>query len=148
MATSQTRQLQILVMIGSLDLGGTEQHLCQILPILQDNGIKIIVATINHRGELAPELERLGVPVLSPGLPKWIKRNRALKIPATFLWLVTLIVKQRPDIVHTFLPAAYILGGLCSTFLRVPGRIMSQRRLNRYQQQHLYSCICGILAAR
>ena len=136
MATSQTRQLQVLVMIGSLDVGGTEQHLCQILPMLQDTRIKITVATINHRGDLAPELERLGVPVLDPGLPGWIKRNRALKIPATLLWLVTLIAKQRPDIVHTFLPAAYILGGLCSTFLRVPGRIMSRRSLNHYQQQH------------
>ena len=136
MASSESTSLRILILVGSLDIGGTERHLCQVLPFLHVNTLEITVACFHHRGLLAPEMEALGVKVLSPEFPAWVKTARMLNILITFCWIAATIAKQRPNIVHTFLPTAYLLGGLCATILGVPGRVMSRRSLNLYQRRH------------
>ena len=42
----------------------------------------------------------------------------------------------RPDVVHFFLPAAYLVGGIASLGAPVRRRVMSRRSLNDYQRDH------------
>ena len=44
--------------------------------------------------------------------------------------------RQRPDIVHFFLPEAYLLGGLAAKLARIPYRVMSRRSQNLYQARY------------
>jgi glycosyltransferase involved in cell wall biosynthesis len=124
--------LRILIVIGQLDVGGTERHLLQVLPRLNRTPLEFRVATLRRGGALAEPLRRAGVPVSEPppGLPRWTQ-----VLPAAFQ-LLGLMLLWRPRIVHFFLPEAYLLGGLLS--LMAPGatRVMSRRSLNRYQERH------------
>ena len=57
---------RIFVVIGSLDVGGTERHLCSVLPRLKDKKFDITVLGLQRRGDLAPEMEAAGIPVITP----------------------------------------------------------------------------------
>ena len=133
---TSTSPTQIMVIIGSLDIGGTERHLCQILPRLHGNEFEFTVTTISRRGALASCLERGGIEIMSPNFVNWITKFRLLNLVSTFVWLAMLIARSRPHVIHTFLPAAYLMGGICAILLKVPVRIMSRRSLNVYQQKH------------
>ncbi len=53
---------------------------------------------------------------------------------AAALWWV--YWRRRPQVVHFFLPAAYIVGGVVSLFGPRMRRVMSRRSLNLYQANH------------
>ena len=106
----KSEPLEILILIGSLDIGGTERHLCQVLPLLNNHKLHFTVVTFHHRGLLASTIEERGVEVINPCFPTWIQNSRVFHMFATVWWLSKLLKKRRPDIIHMFLPAAYILG--------------------------------------
>ena len=127
---------KLFVIIGSLDLGGTENHLRRILPKLQGRGLEISVVAFRTRGILADEMEHQSVPVLSPPPLKWMTHQKLIRRTFIFFWLGATLARERPNIIHFFLPEAYLVGGLWSFLLRIPFRIMSRRSLNFYQQKH------------
>jgi len=134
MARGNTSKL--FVIIGSLDLGGTENHLRRILPKLHDQGLEISVVAFRTRGVLADEMEHQSVPVLSPPSLKWMAHQKLIRGTFIFFWLGATLARERPNIIHFFLPEAYLLGGIWSFLLRIPFRIMSRRSLNFYQKNH------------
>jgi Glycosyltransferase Family 4 len=105
----------ILVVIGDLDLGGTENHLLRVLPALARDGLTPVVYTLTHRASLAPRLRAAGVEVILPPAPRLRslppRLADALNLPLAAGKLWGLIRRRRPDVVHLFLPAAYLLGG-------------------------------------
>lgn len=50
----------------------------------------------------------------------------------TFFTLWVHIRRVKPDVIHFFLPYAYLVGGICSLFTSVSMRIMSRRSLSTY----------------
>ena len=132
--------LDVLVIIGSLDVGGTEKQLLNVIPRLREKGLQIAIATFMQPGKLAPLLEKEGVSVFSPNIPRWAEIIAPIMLILKILWLGKLISSIRPAVVHTFLPQAYLLGGLWAVLLRIPVRIMSRRSLNHYQQKHPLLC--------
>lgn len=140
-ATTDGPPIRVMIVVGSLDLGGAEGHLLRVLPALRRWGVEPKVYTLTHRGLLAPKMEAAGVEVVEPPLARYLRRLPKLLRPAVslpivagFLWWVMVI--RRPAIVHFFLPAAYIIGGICSLLAGRPVRIMSRRSLNDYQRRH------------
>jgi glycosyltransferase involved in cell wall biosynthesis len=133
----------VLCVIGSLNVGGAERHLAQVLPRLDRRRWNPIVYCLSERGILAEELETSGIPVFTSPLSHLAgSRFRSLRlasIAASTLKLSQLMHRFAPTIAHFFLPAAYILGGPASLLTRVPIRIMSRRSLNNYQQGHPFS---------
>jgi glycosyltransferase involved in cell wall biosynthesis len=133
--------LTILVVTGDLDVGGTEHHLLRVLPALAREGLSPFVYTLTDRVSLAPRFRAAGVEVITPAgegapaaLPRW-SRDPALLLPAALkLW--RLIRTRRPDIVHLFLPAAYLVGGTTALLAGHKAVVMSRRNLNRYQRKH------------
>jgi glycosyltransferase involved in cell wall biosynthesis len=128
----------IVCVIGSLNVGGAERHVAQILPRLDRNKWKPFVYCLTERGALADELEAQGVPVLVSSVeppPRGASRMRRVqRIARAMLGLNAEMRKLSPAIAHFFLPAAYILGAPAAILAGVPVRIMSRRSLNDYQK--------------
>jgi glycosyltransferase involved in cell wall biosynthesis len=133
--------IRILVVIGALDLGGAESHLAQVLPRLAREGFDIAVHTLTGRGALAPVLEAAGVRVIAPkGSEKGSKSGgfagRAARALRAGWSLAKFMRDWRPDIVHFFLPEAYLVGAPLAVAVSHAKRAMSRRSLNDYQAKH------------
>lgn len=132
----------ILFVLGDLDIGGAERHLAQIAPALKRDGFRPAIYVLTHKGRLAHTLEAAGVDVVAPPLSAWTRRlparlRRLLLLPLTgfALWRIM----RRRQIVHFFLPAAYLIGGLVSLAAPAQIRVMSRRSLNDYQRRHPFA---------
>ncbi len=141
----------IIIVVNSLDVGGTERHLISVLPKLVSNGWPVRVITTFKKGVLAPEFEKRGIPVccvLDGKYLTWIQ-----KLPQLFSHLIRMIlgvfalksyVKKRIQdhentILHFYLPEAYIVGMLAAGLAQFKGfKIMSRRSLNCYQQKSVF----------
>ena len=130
----------IIFVIGSLNLGGAEHHLVQLLPRLDRSRWRPVVYCLTERGVLADRLAADGVPVLCstvpPPSPRASRACRLLRIVSTTMSMMRLMRELKPAIAHFFLPAAYILGAPAALLARVPVRVMSRRSLNEYQKGH------------
>ena len=141
----------ITIVVGSLDIGGTERHLISVLPKLISNGWSVRVITTFKRGILTPEFEKRGVPVFCvldekhlvwiqklPQLPSRLSRI-ILGIFALRSHLKQQIQDHKNTILHFYLPEAYIVGMLAAGLARFRGfKIMSRRSLNCYQQKSAF----------
>lgn len=136
----EQRVIRLAVVIGSLDVGGAERHLCQVLPRLDPAVIRAGVVTLTGRGALADAMEAAGIQVTSMADgAKWAAASRPRRAVLLFMAAMRLVAwlrRERPAMVHFFLPAAYLVGGLAAFLARVPVRIMSRRSLNHYQSKH------------
>ncbi|QOZ70625.1 glycosyltransferase [Bradyrhizobium arachidis] len=133
----------IIYVIGSLDVGGAERHLTQIIPKLDRARWKPVVCCMTERGKLAEGLEAAGFEVIARPVVRrsgGASRVRSLaRLAETAFWLCRIMRRFRPAIAHFFLPGAYILGAPASMLARVPVRIMSRRSLNNYQRNMRFS---------
>lgn len=128
---------RLTIVIETLDRGGAEWHLLQVLPRLLEHNFKIEIFCLHHRGELAAEMERRGIVVHGSDLSQSSLLLRVGYLLVRSVALFAHLVRKRPDIVHFFLPAAYILGAPASVIARCRIRLMSRRSQNRYQN-HLF----------
>jgi glycosyltransferase involved in cell wall biosynthesis len=132
---------RILVVIGNLNIGGAERHLVQVLPYLMQHNFIITVFTLGRKGKLASVLEGRSVRVVQPLFATELSyfpsilRKPLLSLSA-FLSFGYLLLRWRPSIVHFFLPAAYLLGSICSLLLGNRILVMSRRSLNHYQLKY------------
>ena len=135
----RSQPIRLLVVVGSLNRGGCERHLLQVLPAFDGRRIRTEVFVITEPGVLAESMETSGVRVRTPWIPirpgRWLlTRVLRLGLVSLQLWLHLLI--HRPDIVHFFLPASYLVGAPMAILAGVRCRLMSRRSLNRYQAAH------------
>lgn len=135
--------MKLLYVIGSMELGGAEQHLLRVSTALRVLGFQPEVFAMTPGGPLTQAFIDGGVPVRGVSLPKWLARmlrNERAVAWAGLLYaafaLFWLYWRRRPQIVHFFLPGAYIIGGAVSLFGPRMRRIMSRRSLNLYQAKH------------
>jgi glycosyltransferase involved in cell wall biosynthesis len=134
----------LLYVIGDLDVGGAESHLARLLPRIDRRRFRILVYTLTHKGELAPRLIDAGIEVIGPPWGERLRNSarpplRRFLLPGfSALGLLFLLWRRRPHVIHFFLPAAYIVGGLCSFLAPPAARVMSRRSLDHYQRGHPY----------
>lgn len=123
---------KLLAIANGLDVGGTERHLLQILPALQQRGFDVRLLLLRRGGALEAEMAAHGIPIHGGPFRRFPMR------PLLGFWHAVRLIRQwQPDIVHCFLPEAYLMGGLAASLLGVPVRVMSRRSLNDYQRKHL-----------
>lgn len=136
---------KIIYIIGSLEVGGTERHLTALLPELAARGFNVSVFTFVRKGELAKQLEAVGIMVetLVPNnVSEWANHwPKFLARPWLALWVVWALYKKfrqiDAEILHFFLPQAYLLGMLAARFARYSGHlVMSRRSQNHYQKKY------------
>lgn len=135
--------MKILYVIGSMEVGGAEQHLLRIAGALAARGWKPTVFTLKTGGPLTAAFQAAGVPVRGVTVPSGLAR--LLRHPRLIAWtgllaalplLIWTYWRIRPQVTHFFLPAAYIIGGVISLIAPPTVRIMSRRSLNHYQAKH------------
>lgn len=134
MTPSPARPTRLTIVIGSLERGGTERHLLQVLPGLVRRNFSIEVFCLSHKGSLARELAEHGVVVIGRDHRSSQRAIRMLQLLLSTLYLGLRLLVRRPDLVHFFLPAAYILGTPIAFFTGCRTRVMSRRSQNNYQR--------------
>lgn len=100
--------MRVLYIITGLATGGAETMLLKLLERLDRERYKPVVISLTTTGEIGPRIEALDIPVhalgLTPGLPS----------PSGFLRLIQQVRRFTPDVVHTWLYHADLLGGLAA----------------------------------
>jgi len=109
---------KILHLITSLEGGGTENFLYQILSA-SPSGFEHQVVFLKKDGVIGERIRRLGLPVIASGGP---------------MSLTTLFEEFRPDILHTCLYSAHILGRCFGKMAHIPAIITSQRAIDIWQK--------------
>ena len=129
----------VLVVIDSLQRGGTELHIAAIFPELHERGISVRFIVLSGTGELLEGLKGSGPDISVP--PPWLA-NLIQKLPAVFgitlkwCFLCTGLVISAPDILTLYLPRASILGIIAHKVCRSKSRLLVNRRsLNHYQKK-------------
>lgn len=122
---------KIFIVIGSLDIGGTEKQL--LLKLLSlNNKLNFTLIVFSKKGELYNDFKKNGINVLD------ISNNNKfipLKIIKILFSLTLVFKKERPSIVNLYLPHSYLVVGLLSFFFSNIKFLMTRRSLNYYQKK-------------
>lgn len=99
---------RIAFIITGLSTGGAEMMLFKVLERLDRQRFAPHVISLTTRGELASRIAALGIPVEAVGL------KPSLSGLSGFFRLVRLLKRLNPDVVHTWMYHADLLGGLAA----------------------------------
>lgn len=132
---SVRKRRRVAVFVPHLAIGGTEQHLLDIIPRIDRLRFAVTVMTTRGPGPLDAEMERRGIPVFHATSSSL----RPLSLVGSFFGIARFLRAERPDIVHFFLPEAYLIGGMCAVLLGWRRRVMSRRSLNLYHRRRRFS---------
>ena len=127
---------KILIIIGSLELGGTEKQLFNTIKYLKDT-FNFEICLISNKGLLAESFEKLGIKVRT----NFHKRKNTLFNFFSYYFLLPFHILRtvrnfEPSIIHYYLPQAYILAGFLPYIFPKKKFIMSRRSLNFYQRKY------------
>ncbi|MCX7343730.1 MAG: glycosyltransferase [Proteobacteria bacterium] len=129
---------EIHFIINSLEVGGAERHLSQVLPALKSMGFSIKVIVLSNKAALKPIFDKAGIPVaLGPNfdcLPNIIRKPIYL-LTSVFRLMFNFL--RNPEVIHhPFLPEAYMLTALAARLTFFKGiLVMSRRTVDDYQQR-------------
>jgi glycosyltransferase involved in cell wall biosynthesis len=129
----------VLALIGSLNVGGCEQHLATVYPRLKARGYDVGILTFVRGGPLEERVRAAGVDVMCISRRESQPLTRAehwTGYAATLFDFVQVFRRQNARLVHFYLPGAYIIGGLTALAARQSNVVMSRRSLNDYQLGH------------
>ena len=124
--SERTQTVRILFVIDSLRIGGAETSLLSMVPSLRNLGAELHVAYLRDRTALAPGFVRAGATLH----PIALGHNRVRQLTA----LRRVIRTVRPDLVHTTLYEADILGRLAARSTRT--RVVSSLVGQTYSEVH------------
>lgn len=111
-----------LHIITSLSVGGAETMLLRLIKHKPDLVKSTIVISLTDNGEIGRILESMGVSVISLGMHNWSSIFKAL------FKLKKIIQNEKPDIIHTWMYHANILGGIAAFLAKNKNIIWSIRR--------------------
>lgn len=123
-------RIPVSIVVPSLDCGGTEHHLLQVLPLLDASTFDVCLHPLHYGGQLTEDFLRLGVHVVGT--------SSSGGRMSTLLNLASTIRSARP-LVHSFLPEAYIFGASLGIMSGAGSLVMSRRSRNHYQLRHLFA---------
>lgn len=122
---------KIIIVIGSLELGGTEKQILHKLKYLKNNfNFKLVI--FQKRGFLYKDFKKLGIEIIDLTDHSY---GKILKYSLIFFKMLFTIKKIQPDIVNFYLPHSYLIGGFTSFFFKNISFIMSRRSMNFYQRK-------------
>jgi glycosyltransferase involved in cell wall biosynthesis len=130
--------------IGSLGVGGTERHLAMVYAHLPVERFELAVFVLQRGGALEASVRASGVAVLGRVTNA---RGFVRAIGAT-VTLARTLHDWRPDIVHFFLPEAYLVGAPITLLCSGARRLMSRRSLRDYQRKYLGAALAERLLHR
>lgn len=133
---------RIVFIITGLSTGGAEMMLLKVLERLDRQRFAPHVISLTTLGELATRIAALDIPVeavgLKPGLPS----------PSGFFRLVQMLKRMNPDVVHTWMYHADLLGGLAGRLAGVSaiGWCIRNSNLDRDKTKFSTRAVVGLCA--
>jgi len=121
---------KVVIIINNFAVGGVERFFLNILPRLDREKVALYLVTVWGSGPLEEDYSHLNIPIYFAGTKIRFKKNLLLKLcltiiaPITFVKLLIILHKIKPDIVVTCLCQADILGILAAWLSRVKKRII------------------------
>lgn len=144
-AKSAGREIRVVHLITSLDIGGAETTLCRLATAMDRDRFDSRVISLLPPGPLAPGLARAGIPVSSLGV------SRAWQGIPGLLALAARLRRLRPHILQTWLYHADLLGLLAGTLARCGVTAWNLRCADdaaSTRSRRLTRWVCGRLAHR
>jgi glycosyltransferase involved in cell wall biosynthesis len=120
----------VTIVTSRLDIGGAERHLARVLPALKQRGTDITLYAMERGGPLEAELQAQGVRLDGPPRAAFLHWPRATVALARFL------KRERPTIIHFFLPRPYLYGSIAAELAGHRRRLMSRRSLTVYREKY------------
>lgn len=125
--------MRVVLVIGQLEVGGTEGQLLLLARGLRDRGVQVYVVPLFRLGRYAEELRKSGVTIWQPGFPTAAEsRFRPWKVAAAAARLTMWLRRVRPDVVHAFLYHAMVVSVPCARAARVPIIVGGRRCLSSF----------------
>lgn len=135
---SRTRShLRVLLMIGTLDRGGSEGQVVALARGLRARGHEVTVLCLGRAGPLAQDLRLANVDIVEgyfQGLRPW--PPNPLSIVRAFRTVRTTLHERQPDVVHTVLYWSNLVGVVFGRLARIPVVVSSQRSLQHAVRSH------------
>lgn len=100
--------MNLVLVITNLSTGGAEAVLLDLLRHIDRRKYKPSVVSLIGLGEVGPRIQALGIPVHVLGM------SRGVPNPMMLLRLTMLLRRLQPDVVHTWMYHADLLGGLAA----------------------------------
>jgi glycosyltransferase involved in cell wall biosynthesis len=104
--------MKVLYLIETLGVGGAEQSLLQILPRFRD--VAPMMCHVYEGRDLRPAFEAAKVPVVSLDVPPKYRFPTAIRL------VDDLVCRERPDLIHTTLFRAEVVGRIVGRRRRIP----------------------------
>ncbi len=127
----QSKRRRLLLVITTLDVGGAEKCCVTLATGLDRERWHVEVCSVIRAGSMAGPLRDAGIPVHS------LDASRLWHAPTATLRLARIIRRVRPDVVHTFLFHANMLGRLAAQLAGRPRVVASIRVAERRFRHHL-----------
>lgn len=130
-------RVRVLLIIGSLAIGGAEKQLVEIALGLDRTRFEPAVCSLSGPGPLSDPLSAAGIPVFSVGIEAIadVGPLRAWAALPKRLWQFLRVVSRfRPHVIQGMLFHAYVLGALAGWLTRCPVVIGSRRSLSIFKQ--------------
>ena len=122
---------KIFILIGSLDLGGTEKQLfLKLLSLKKKFNFTLLV--FSKKGYLYQDFKKKGISIHDISVKY---KFAPLKIFTVLYKLIILLKKETPSIVNLYLPHSYLIGGWLSFLFPNIKFLMTRRSLNYYQKK-------------
>jgi glycosyltransferase involved in cell wall biosynthesis len=128
---TKKEKIKIVFIIGSLNIGGTEKHLLNLINNFDKKEFSIHLHLLNEKGTMFSKMNK-DVKVYYPKKTISTKFFHLINFFRTFIR----IKLAKPDIIHCFLPQSYVFGGVIGLLLNHKNVIMSRRSLNNYQRKY------------
>ncbi len=131
------RPVHVVFVIGALGAGGTETQLVLLARKLSKRNFRITVWALFNEGLLREVLEKYKIDTSYPKIP--IKGRFHIKHLVTtgflqiLLQLFYFLKREKPDIVHTFLPENNVIGEFVAELAGISFRISSRRNWNHHR---------------
>lgn len=100
--------MKIAFVITGLAIGGAEAMLLKLLQRLDQSRYQATVISLTTLGEIGPRIQSLGIPVHALGM------SRGAGNPLMLFRLAKLLRQLQPNVVHTWMYHADLLGGLAA----------------------------------
>lgn len=129
------RPIRVAFVIGSLNLGGTETQLVELMRHIDRKLFEPVLFCLNEGGALEPDVKAMGVPyhiIGYGGIGGGFRKN--VQALGTLFKFYILLWRYRPVIVHAFLYWANIIGAVLGRLALVPIIITSRRSMGIYKE--------------
>jgi glycosyltransferase involved in cell wall biosynthesis len=137
------RPCRLLCLITSLEVGGAQMMLYNLLSGMDRKRFTIQVITLIGNGAMGEKIQSLGIPVRSLGM------RRGIPSPVGALRLARWLRQDRPNVIHTWMYHADLIGALAAKLVGDPSVVwgihqgdLSPENNKRLTLQTVKACAC------